>query len=350
MKTVSVHTAKHYDVHIGSGLLTSLGRLLRPLTKAVKVAVISDSNVWPLFGDKVTAALTGSGFEVCYHIFPAGEESKNGQTYLSILEFMAQEQLTRTDCVVALGGGVVGDITGFSAATYLRGIDYVQVPTTVLAAVDSSVGGKTAIDLQVGKNLAGVFYQPIAVICDTDTLATLPCRIFKDGCAEVIKYGVLYDPKLFAHLQETGLDFNLTETIARCVELKRDVVTADEFDHGERQMLNLGHTVGHSIEAESNFGVSHGQAVAAGMAIVARAAAKKEICDPSAASVIEYVLKKFDLPIDTGFTAEQLYKAALSDKKRTGSSVNLIVPNTIGSCSILSTHIDDLKAFIEEGL
>lgn len=350
MKTVSVHTAKHYDVHIGSGLLISLGRLLKPLTKAAKVAVISDSNVWPLYGEIVVAALTDSGFEVCSHVFPAGEESKNGQTYLSLLEFMAQEQLTRTDCVVALGGGVVGDITGFAAATYLRGIDYVQVPTTVLAAVDSSVGGKTAIDLQVGKNLAGAFYQPIAVVCDTDTLTTLPRRIFKDGCAEVIKYGVLYDPMLFAHLQERGLDFDLTETIARCVELKRDVVTADEFDHGKRQMLNLGHTVGHGIEAESNFGISHGQAVAAGMAIVARAAAKRGLCDPSAASVIENVLKKFDLPIDTAFTAEQLYKAALSDKKRNGSTVNLIVPNAIGSCSILATHIDDLKAFIEEGL
>lgn len=172
--------------------------------------------------------------------------------------------------VVALGGGVVGDLAGFAAASYLRGIRFIQVPTTLLAAVDSSVGGKTAIDLPAGKNLAGAFCQPSLVLCDTDTLNSLPLDIFRDGCAEVIKYGVLYDPKLFAHLEEKGLSFDREAVITRCVELKRDVVMEDEFDTGARMKLNLGHTVGHGVEAKSHFAISHGKAVAIGMAIVSR--------------------------------------------------------------------------------
>lgn len=350
MKTVSVQASKNYDVLIGSGLLSSLGTLLKSVTKASKVAVISDSHVWPLYGEAVSNTLLDVGFYVCSHIFPAGEDSKNGQTYLSILEFLAQEQLTRTDCLIALGGGVVGDITGFAAATYLRGINYVQIPTTILSAVDSSVGGKTAIDLRAGKNLAGAFCQPCLVVCDTDTLSTLPDRIFKDGCAEVIKYGILYDESLFNHLQVNGLNFDLEHTIARCVELKRNVVMADEFDHGERQMLNLGHTIGHSIEAESKYSISHGQAVAAGMAIIARAAAKNGLCSAETASKIKDILIKFDLPVNTQFSADQLFTVALSDKKRKGDTVNLIVPRRIGACDVLPTPINRLKVFIEEGL
>ena len=155
-------------------------------------------------------------------VFLAGEESKNGSTYLSLLEHLAKQNITRTDCIIALGGGVVGDLTGFAAATFLRGIDYVQIPTTVLSAVDSSVGGKTAIDLNAGKNLAGAFYQPIFVLCDTDTLETRPQRIFLDGCAEIIKYGVLYDESLFMHLYEKGAEFDIAQTITRCVELKKN--------------------------------------------------------------------------------------------------------------------------------
>ncbi len=350
MITVSVQTSKQYDVLIGSGLLASLGTLMKSVTSATKIAVISDSNVWPIYGKTATESLTQAGYSICYHVIPAGEESKNGQTYLSLLEFLAQQQLTRTDCVVALGGGVVGDITGFTAATYLRGIDFVQVPTTILAAVDSSVGGKTAIDLQAGKNLAGAFYQPCLVVCDTDTLSTLPDRILKDGCAEIIKYGILYDRNLFDHLMAHGLSFDVTNTIAQCVALKRNVVTADEFDHGQRQMLNLGHTIGHGIESESRYGISHGQAVAAGMAIVARAAAERGICQSATANSIEKILLIFDLPTTTQYTAQQLYLAALSDKKRNANAVNLIVPQSIGQCMIIPMPVEDLKDFIEEGL
>ncbi len=347
MKTVKVQASKSYDVIIGASLLPCLGEYLAKVTKAKKIAIVSDSNVWPLYGKAVTDAL--AGYETLSFVFPAGEESKNGETYLKLLNFLAENKLTRSDCLVALGGGVVGDLTGFAAATYLRGVDFVQVPTTLLAAVDSSVGGKTAIDLDAGKNLAGAFYQPSLVLCDLDTLNTLPENIFRDGCAEVIKYGVLYDEALFTHLEEKGLGFDREAVIARCVELKRDVVAQDEFDRGERQKLNLGHTVGHGIEACSGYRVSHGSAVAAGMGIVSRAAAKLGICSQGCAEKIEAVIRAFGLPVNSEFSAKELYLCALSDKKRSGGTVNLILPEKIGFCRIAPTKVEDVQALIEMG-
>ncbi len=350
MKTVNVTASKNYQVIIGAGLLQNIGATVTTVVKPCKAAIVSDSNVYPLYGQAVKGGLEAAGFEVVSFVFPAGEESKNGSVYLELLNFLAETQLTRSDCLIALGGGVVGDMTGFAAATYLRGVAYIQVPTTLLAAVDSSVGGKTAIDLPAGKNLAGAFYQPRLVLCDTDTLNTLPQDIFRDGCAEVIKYGILYDPKLFAHLKEYGLDFHREDVIARCVELKRDVVAEDEFDHGARQKLNLGHTIGHGVEAQSHFGISHGKAVAIGMAIVSRAAAARRRCTDIVKDEIISVIDRFGLPITTAYSAGQLYTSALSDKKRSRGTVNLIIPETIGSCAIVPTAITDLESFIQAGL
>lgn len=350
MNTITVNTSKCYDVMIGNGLLVELGEYAANLCKAQKAAIISDSNVWPLYGTQVKESLQKAGFDTCSYIFPAGENSKNGETYLSILNFLANNHLTRTDLLIALGGGVVGDITGFAAATYLRGVSYIQVPTTLLAMVDSSVGGKTAIDLAAGKNLAGAFYQPNLVLCDIHTLTTLPDFIFRDGCAEVIKYGVLYDKDLFSHLLEEGLSFDRLRVVTRCVELKRNTVVQDEFDLGHRQKLNLGHTIGHGIEAKSNFTISHGQAVAAGISIVTKAGYKNGICNKETYQAIISVLTQFDLPSNTIYTAEDLYTCALSDKKRTGGTVNLIIPQEIGNCIIQPTDISELKSFIEAGL
>ena len=345
MKTLHVQASKSYDVVIGSNLLNKLGEhLFDLLNRTCKVAIISDSNVYPLYGELVETSLSQSGYETIHYVFPAGEASKNPSTYISILNFLAENHLTRTDIIVALGGGVTGDMSGFAASTYLRGISFVQIPTTLLAMVDSSVGGKTAIDLPAGKNLVGAFYQPSLVLCDIDTLKTLPQQIFCDGCAEVIKYGVLYDAELFDHLAEYGLNFDGENVITRCVELKRNVVAQDEFDTGARAKLNLGHTIGHGVEALSNFTISHGQAVAIGMAIIAKAACK------SIYTRLTEVIKQFHLPITTEYTANQLYCCALSDKKRAGSTVNLIIPNTIGDCSIVPISVDNLESFIEEGL
>lgn len=350
MKTIHVCASREYDVQIGAGLIAQLGTETQKVCKAGTAAIISDSNVWPLYGKLTKASLESAGFRVVHYVFPAGEASKNGNTYLSILNFLAENKVTRTDCIIALGGGVVGDITGFAAATYLRGIAYIQVPTTLLAAVDSSVGGKTAIDLDAGKNLAGAFYQPKLVLCDTDTLDTLPRDIFRDGCAEVIKYGVLYDPQLFTQLQETGIAFPREIVIARCVELKRDVVAQDEFDTGTRQKLNLGHTVGHAIEAQSDYTISHGQAVAIGMAIVSKASEKLGICSTDTHAQILSILAEFDLPSKTELDAQSLFMNALSDKKRAGGTVTLVVPERIGNCILKPTPVEELKDFIEAGL
>lgn len=351
MNTVSVGASISYSVVIGSHLLPEIGaRILELNQKCCRIALIGDSTVMPLYGDRVLESLESAGFTVCCYTFPAGEASKNIYTYQKILEFLAENHITRSDMMVALGGGVTGDMAGFAAATYLRGIRFVQVPTTLLAMVDSSVGGKTAVDLPVGKNLVGAFHQPSLVICDVDTLSTLSPETFRDGCAEVIKYGVLYDPELFDHLEQHGLAFDRDYVITRCIELKRDVVMEDEFDTGARQKLNLGHTIGHGIEASSQFSITHGSAVAAGMCIVSRASATREICSEEDAVRICSVVSKFGLPTKTDYSAETLAVCALSDKKRFGGTVNLIVPKTIGDCILLPTPVEMLSDFIKAGL
>ncbi len=344
MNTVTVSASKTYDILIGSGILSELGSRVRVLGKARKVCIVSETSVFPLWGETARSSLEAAGFDVCAYVFPAGEESKNGENLLKLLNFLAENGLTRSDILVALGGGVTGDLAGFAAACFLRGIRFVQVPTTLLAAVDSSVGGKTAVDLPAGKNLAGAFWQPSLVICDTDTLDTLPADIFRDGCAEVIKYGILYDPKLFAHLEEKGLDFDREAVITRCVELKRDVVMEDEFDTGARMKLNLGHTIGHGVEARSNFTLSHGKSVAIGMAIVCRASR----C-PDTPRILG-ILQTFGLPITTDESVQDIYNYTLSDKKRSGDTVRLIIPRRIGDCAIVPTPVHALKSFIQAGL
>ena len=350
MISIEVKASKAYQVHIGKGLLPQLGQQLRSVCNAQKAAIVSDSNVFPLYGNIAAQSLENAGIQVVSFVFPAGEESKNAQTYFKLLNFLAEHQLTRRDCLVALGGGVVGDLTGFAAATCLRGIDYIQVPTTLLAAVDSSVGGKTAIDLPAGKNLVGAFCQPKLVLCDIHTLDSLPREIFQDGCAEVIKYGVLYDPELFAHLTQYGMDFHREQVIARCVELKRNVVIEDEFDTGARMKLNLGHTLGHGIEAKSGFGISHGKAVAIGMSMVARAASVMGYCSQDTCQRIVGAVERFELPSSTEYDAETLFTYTLSDKKRSGNCVDLIIPYEIGDCRITPMNVTEIQSFIQAGL
>lgn len=350
MQKVTINASRSYDILIGSGLLSTLGAEAKKFPKVKKICIVSETNVYPLHGAAAEQSLKDAGFEVISYVFPAGEASKCGATYLDLLNFLAENQLTRSDLLVALGGGVVGDLTGFAAATFLRGVKFIQVPTTLLSAVDSSVGGKTAIDLPAGKNLAGAFYQPNLVLCDTDTLNTLPEDIFRDGCAEVIKYGVIYEKAFFDYLTEKGMDFDREFVIRRCVEMKRDVVMEDEFDTGARMKLNLGHTIGHGVEARSHFGLSHGKSVAIGLAIVCRAAAKLGMLSQSEADAVEATLTAYGLPVKTDYPVDDIYSYMLSDKKRSGGTIPLIIPTTIGSCDIVPTPVENLKAFIEAGI
>lgn len=349
MNVITVNASTRYNIHISSGILPKIGEFISQFPGIKKVCIVSDSTVFSFYGKACTEYISSFGYQVSSFTFPSGEESKNGMTYLSLLEYLASQQLTRTDMIIALGGGVTGDLTGFTAATYLRGIRYIQVPTTLLAAVDSSVGGKTAIDLSAGKNLAGAFYQPSMVLCDTDLLDSLPGHVFIEGCAEVIKYAILYDPDLFSHLEQKGLDFNREMVISRCVEWKKEAVVADEFDRGLRKKLNLGHTIGHSIEKLSRFSISHGSAVAIGTALVSRSASKRGIMSEFECDRIISLLMKFSLPTTTEYSPQELFECSLTDKKRSGDSLDLIVPKAIGRCSIVSTSIENLKSVIEAG-
>lgn len=350
MTTVTVRASRPYEVTIGRGLLDTVGRQAAGQWKGRSAAVVSDSTVAPLYLNRVKDRLERAGFRVHSFVFPAGEDQKNGGTYLKLLEFLAARRLTRADGLIALGGGVVGDLAGFAAATFLRGIGFLQLPTTLLAAVDSSVGGKTAIDLTNGKNLAGAFYQPQAVLCDLDTLDTLPAEVFADGCAEVIKYGMIGDPALLARLETVDFRVDPEELVARCVAQKRDLVEQDEFDTGARQLLNLGHTLGHGVEACSGYTVSHGRAVAIGMTLVTRAAVAFGRCPAEVLPRLRRLLERYGLPDATAYSAQALYEKTLSDKKRSGDTISLVVPIAWGASQLVRIPVSELPAWIERGL
>ena len=339
VQTIEVHTAPAYEVTIGAGLLRECGARLKAVLGGCRIAVAADSNVAPLYLETVCASLRDAGFAVCSYVFPAGEAHKNFTTLSAILEFLAESQLTRTDCVAALGGGVTGDMAGLAAASYLRGIRYVQLPTTLLSAVDSSVGGKTAIDLAAGKNLAGAFLQPAAVLCDTDCLRSLPAAVFADGAAEAIKTGVLSGETLFSLFEDGTLTDAPAEVIARCIRYKQ----------GERRKLNLGHTVGHAIEKCSGYAIPHGHAVAAGLAVMARASERLGWAEPEVSARIAACLEKNGLPTSTDYPAEALAKAALADKKRSGDSITIVVPRAIGDCELKRIPVTELLPIIAAG-
>ena len=349
MRTIPVNTNPPYAVTIGPGLLKDCGRRLREVISPCHMAVVTDSVVGPLYLETVTESLKAAGYAAGAYEFPAGEESKNVSTLWDMLEFLAKERLTRSDCLIALGGGVVGDMAGFAAAVYLRGVRYVQMPTTLLSAVDSSVGGKTAIDLRAGKNLAGAFLQPAAVLCDTDCLKTLPPPVFADGAAEAVKTGVLCDEGLFALFEDGTLKADPAEVIARCVEYKAGVVERDEKEQGERKLLNLGHTVGHAIEKCSGYTIPHGHAVAAGLAVMARAAERLRWTNGPIAERVGRCLEAQGLPVSTEFSPEALAEAALADKKRAGDSITIVVPKEIGTCELLKIPVSELLFVIGTG-
>ena len=350
LQTIPVRTVPPYEVVIGPGLLAESGQRLRALLGSCRIAVLTDSTVAPLYLAPVAASLEAAGFSVCAHVIPAGEAHKNLSTLGGALEFLAAERLTRSDCVLALGGGVVGDLAGFAAAVYLRGVRCVQLPTTLLSAVDSSVGGKTAVDLTAGKNLAGAFLQPAAVLCDTDCLKSLPPAVLADGAAEAVKTGVLSDEGLFALFETGTLSADPAEVVARCVAYKAGVVERDEKELGERRLLNLGHTVGHAIERCSGYAIPHGHAVAAGLAVIARAAEQLGWTDGPIADRIAACLARNGLPTGTDFPAEALAEAALSDKKRAGGNITLVIPRRIGHCELKTLPVSELLPVIRAGL
>lgn len=346
----NVDCEKPYRILIERGLLQNCGKLVAEVIKPCTAALITDDIVDKLWGDIAARSLEESGFRVVRIVFENGERSKNMQTLSDILEQLAENGLTRSDCIVALGGGVTGDIAGFAAAVYMRGIKFVQIPTTLLAAVDSSVGGKTAVDLTAGKNLAGAFWQPSLVICDPDVLETLPRERVLDGLGEVVKYAFGFDDGLTELLKSGELDERVDEIIRRSVAIKANVVSQDELDRGERQKLNLGHTVGHAIERCSAYSVTHGQAVAIGLVIITRACVKRGLLPESELSALLGVMEKLGMSTECEYNAAELSKAALGDKKRSGGEITLILPCGGGKCRLQKTDISELEGWISDGL
>ena len=347
-RIVPVKASGCYDITIGSGILSESGNIIKDIKKPCRSVIITDSNVDGLYSETVIKSLENAGFSVVKYVFSAGEKSKNATTFINILEFLAAEKITRSDLLIALGGGVVGDITGFAASCYLRGVDFIQIPTTLLAAVDSSVGGKTAIDLEAGKNLAGAFYQPKAVVCDTDTFKTLPQKEVACGYAEVIKYGVLFDKDFFDSLVKN--DCSINEIVEKCVIFKRDVVEKDEFDNGERKLLNLGHTAAHGIEKVSDYTVTHGEAVAVGMVIATKIAENIGVCKNGLSEEIKKALTLYNLPTNFDITADELYEASLSDKKRSGGKITFVLPEEIGACVLYDVNVEKVHSLFENAL
>jgi 3-dehydroquinate synthase len=341
MKTIRVDLENNaYPVYLGDGLLGA-SQIWGGHLAAGRILVVSNEVVAPLYLDTLTSALPGR--DVAVHILPDGEPVKTVDTWYGIIDRLVGMQARRDSNIIALGGGVVGDIAGFAAATYMRGIQFIQAPTTLLAQVDASVGGKTAINHDKGKNLVGAFHQPDAVLIDTTTLNTLPHREFNAGMAEVIKYGAIRDNAFFDWLEQSAAKVIsrdgqiLNRLIYQSVSNKAAIVAADEKETGIRALLNFGHSFGHAIETVTEYSeFLHGEAVSIGMVIAARLSELRGLCEPGTADRLAALLKQFDLPteIPDGLPAEQLLEALEIDKKAVASGLRLILLNSLGHAVI----------------
>ena len=370
MTTIKINTTQPYNVYIGAGLVHQAGEYIHTIvgrddpgapsnnthpTNGVPsrhalhtICVVTDTNVNRLHSAALEISLTAAGFRVVKYVTRSGESSKSMINYGCLLDFLVESQVTRTDTILAFGGGVVGDLAGFVAATYLRGVRFVQFATSLLAAVDSSVGGKTGLNLSAGKNLVGAFLQPHVVLCDTDLLFTQPRKRFMDGVAECIKHAIIADPDLFAKLGDKGyIRTNIDSVVARNVQIKADIVSRDELERGERALLNLGHTVGHAIERLSDYKITHGHAVAMGMSVEARAAAGVGVCSPHVSRQIDDILVAHGFDIACPYNAESLATAMLSDKKRSADTITFALPREIGKCCLHKVGVGELAGFVE---
>lgn len=330
------------NIYIGAGVFGDVAKYVAQHFHPTRIHVVTDSNVQPLY---LKALSRQFPLEITSTVIPAGEEHKNLDTVRGIYEDLSAAGLTRSDLLIALGGGVVGDIAGFAAATYLRGIHICQIPTTLLAQVDSSVGGKCGVDLPQGKNLVGAFYQPELVMIDTDILDTLPDRILHDGMAEVIKYGCIESRDILERITMPDFRSHMEEIVYRCVRIKRYIVQKDEHDTGLRMKLNFGHTIGHAVEKLGNYvDLSHGQAVAIGMVAAAKLNAALGGADFS--GEITEICRKHDLPTALPYDSEAIYQALLTDKKRFGDTMNFVLVTELGQCEVRKIPLEQLHTLI----
>ena len=348
MEKVTVNASISYDILIDKGLIDKCGELIKDIRPKGKCAVITDDNVDKFYGERVMKSLKDAGIEAAKFVFPHGEASKNHSTLLSIYDFLAEKGFTRSDYIAALGGGVVGDTAGFAAATYMRGIDFVQIPTTVVSQADSSVGGKTAVDIKAGKNLVGLFHQPRLVIADTETLSTLTPEFFSDGMAEVVKHGMIKSAELFELLSAQDIKANLVDIMKRNVTIKGQVVENDEREKGERMLLNFGHTLGHALEKYYDFtGLTHGCAVAVGMSTFTHIAERRGMCKAGVADKLDALLTKCGLPITDPAPMDELFRLSLGDKKHLANGMNIVICSDIGKSEVVKMSVDEYEKFLK---
>lgn len=354
MNTISVDlTSDSYQIYVGHHLLAQAGKLIRSHTSGSKILLVTHPDLNKLYSTELLTSLESAGYSVTTATVSTGEHAKSFESYQKLVSILAEHRFTREDIVVGLGGGVIGDLAGFVAATYMRGCALVHIPTSLLAMIDSSIGGKTAIDLPFGKNLVGAFYNPRAVIVDLELLNSIPAPLLQDSCGELIKYGVLSGHELFNKISLARnpvqvIDVSCRqELIQACIEIKKSVVEADFKEAGSRKLLNLGHTLGHAIETLSNFELGHGSCVAAGMAMMAKACSKLGLCSVEDAESITMLSQAYELPTSTSFDVEELYSAALHDKKSHTDSIDVALIYGIGDVRIERKSFAELKQLIE---
>lgn len=345
MKKITISTSTSYDVIIEDNILSTLNEIILEYIEPCKICIITDSTVNSLYSKKVKTSLESSGFTTTKIVFPPGEHSKSLSTYSNILEAIADEGLTKTDCIIALGGGVVGDLAGFVASTYMSGIRYVQIPTTYLAALDSSIGGKTGLNLLRGKNLVGSFWNPELVLCDPTVFNTLPTIRRMDGIAEAIKCAVVTDNTLLYPIKNNSY----TYVIERCVSIKKSIVEVDQYEESLRQLLSFGHLIGHAIEKLSGYSLSHGHAIAAGMIYEARAAYNMGFTDNDISSDLETLFRSLGFDPEITYTVEDLMKYVIMSKRIYKDNVNIVVPVEIGKCKLVKLNVCQLEEYVRLG-
>lgn len=359
MEKVRIQINQGYDVLIGHGLLDQAGDLLVKQVQERKVLLVTDQHVHAHgYTARVKQAIEGVAEAVHIKVLPAGESQKSLANVGDLVELLAQLDFSRCDCLIALGGGVIGDLVGFVASVYLRGIEFIQIPTTLLAAIDSSVGGKTAVDLPQGKNLVGAFHHPSVVLCDVASFKTLPAAIFEDGCSELIKYGMIMNPDLLQNLIDRPQPLNseaadLVELVKACVEMKRSVVLEDEFDEGLRQLLNYGHTLGHALEQVSHYQISHGRAIATGMQVFFKIALKMNrqqtaISETYLAELTDLLNSYHLLEGPYQFDVAELNQAMFKDKKRRSQLITLVLPSAFGRCDLVEIPMSEFSQYFEK--
>lgn len=344
-----VNASSEYDILMDEGLLERAGEEISKVQGgSARLCVVCDKNVYRLYGREQLAlhrSLAEAGFNVCTYVFPGGENNKNMETVQGILDFLSDNNFTRNDAIVALGGGITGDVAGFAASIYMRGISCIQIPTSLLAMADSSVGGKTGVNTAAGKNMIGSFWQPELVLIDPKVLDTLPKKYLLDGLAEIIKAAFIGDVSIIDSLSD-----GLPQAIAKAILVKKNIVEADEHEDNQRKLLNLGHTIGHAIEKCSNYHVTHGKAVMTGMYLTALAADAKGWSSEAMAPYIKKIIDAFGYKVETDFASEELAAAAAKDKKRSGDDITIVYPELPGHCEMKTLSLDEFRAFIELGL